>query len=151
MDYITTFFILGMALLIIDLIFLGVNVLVFIGLGAVITSGIASLNLFPENDSLLPYLIATWAISSIIITGALWKPLKNFQNKTSTSDTSSDLIGKKLKVTSVITLNVDGKVRFSGIDWNAKADSDFVSSGDTLENNSDIIVTKVIGNVLFVK
>lgn len=151
MDYITSFFILGMALLIIDLIFLGVNVLVFIGFGAVITSGIASLNIFPDNESLLPYLIAVWAISSIIITVVLWKPLKNFQNKTATSDTSSDLIGKQLKVISAITLNVDGKVRFSGIDWNAKADSDFVNSGDTLEINSEITVTKVIGNVLYVK
>ena len=150
MTYVTGFFILGLILLIIDLLFIGVNVLVFIGLGAISTSLIAFLGVFPENDSTFMYLIGVWGISSAAITALLWKPMKALQNKTYKSDTSSDIIGKNLKITSPTTKTVEGKVRFSGVDWNAKADPDFIRENDILEKGMEVEVTQVRGNVLWV-
>lgn len=52
----------------------------------------------------------------------LWKHLKKFQNSGGGRDTSSDMIGKVLPVTQLITRD-QGKVAYSGIDWQARLDT----------------------------
>lgn len=87
LDYLTMFFIGGIILLIIDVMFINVNVLVFLGLGAMISSGLMSFGFeFPTN-SLLINLIAYTGLFSALLVGTLWKPLLKYQNKTADSDT----------------------------------------------------------------
>jgi len=83
-----------------------------------------------------------------LITLVLWKPFKNFQNAGGGRDTSSDMIGKQVPSVGEIT-QVAGHIRYSGIEWNAKLDND--SSNETIEANTQCIITGVEGNTMLVK
>jgi len=151
MDYISTFFIVGIILMIIDLMFININVLIFLGMSAVISSILHTLGFHLPECTLLVSLIASTGIVTLVSTLLLWKPLKKFQNKTSESDTSSDLIGKTLIVSETIELKKNGKVSFSGANWTSKADPNFVFGKEKLLVDSEVTVTKVVGNILWVK
>ena len=164
MDYITAFFIGGIILMIIDLMFININLLVFLGIGAMIASilesfgfGTVIASMFQSfgfvlpTDILLISLIAMTGISTSLLTLLLWKPLKNFQNKVTESDESSDIIGKKLLVSKEITLTKNGQVSFSGANWTSKLDPDFVTDEGLLLVDSEVTVTKIVGNILWVK
>lgn len=77
----------------------------------------------------------------------LWKHLKKFQNSGGGRDTSSDMIGKVLPVTQLITRD-QGKVAYSGIDWQARLDTAYeepVAAGGRAQ------VVAVQGALLLVK
>jgi membrane protein implicated in regulation of membrane protease activity len=150
MDYISIFFITGIVLLIIDVMLINVNVLIFIGLSAILSSVIHSMG-FQLPVELLFSLIGVTCVLSVLITTLLWKPLKNFQNKTSDSDTSSDLIGRKLIVSQDIKVNETGKVKFSGVEWTSKYDPAFIEESKMIIVGEEIEVTKVVGTTLWVK
>jgi membrane protein implicated in regulation of membrane protease activity len=151
MDYISTFFIVGIILMIIDLIFININILIFLGMSAVIASILHTMGFHLPECSLLVSLVASTGVVTALSTLLLWKPLKSFQNKTSETDTSSDLIGKTLIVSETIELKKNGKVSFSGANWTSKADPDFTLAEDKLLVDSEVVVTKIIGNTLWVK
>lgn len=77
----------------------------------------------------------------------LWKPLKKFQNAGSGRDTSSDMIGKILPVTQLITRD-QGTVAYSGIDWQARLDTAY---GEPVAVGSRAHVVAVNGSLLLVK
>jgi membrane protein implicated in regulation of membrane protease activity len=77
----------------------------------------------------------------------LWKPLKKFQNAGGGRDTSSDMIGKLLPVTQLITRD-QGKVAYSGIDWQARLDAAYA---EPVAVGSRAHVVAVQGSLLLVK
>lgn len=63
--------------------------------------------------------IAVVGILAILSAAILWKPFKRFQNAQETPNTSSDMIGRKLAVTALVT-HGEGRVSHSGIEWQAR-------------------------------
>lgn len=78
----------------------------------------------------------------------LWKPLKNFQNSGGGSDTSSDMIGRQVMTSHIVTIN-DGRIRFSGIDWNARLSPDCTVT--SIHAGAACIISAVDGNIMIVK
>ena len=83
-------------------------------------------------------------MTSSIITGLLWKPLKQLQdnkNKISTKDTSSDFIGYEFRLSETVTPTNPGKTRYSGIDWRVEIDDS--SSLESIEKGVKVSVISV--------
>lgn len=87
-------------------------------------------------------------ILSAIITLALWKPLKRFQNAGGGADTSSDMIGRQVPASSEITAG-GGSIRYSGIDWNSRLSDD--AGVGSIAEGQDCVIAGVDGNVMVVK
>lgn len=77
----------------------------------------------------------------------LWKPLKKFQNKINTNNTSSDLVGRHVTVSETITES-SGSVRYSGINWIARLNEDARESN--IEVGRKVLITGVDGNIILV-
>jgi membrane protein implicated in regulation of membrane protease activity len=77
----------------------------------------------------------------------LWRPLKQLQGGKIVQDTSSDMIGQVVPVSEPVTEN-GGKVRHSGINWNARLDDN--AQVTSLESGCRVRITAVDGNVLIV-
>ena len=123
----------GFAILIIEVMFLGMatGVLLFAGLGALVTGLLMQLGLLPET-----WLagLSSFGIGSGVITLVLWKPLKRLQGgKTPDKDRSSDLIGLEFVLTQDIDLQTPGRTRYSGVEWRVEispeADTQLISAG----------------------
>jgi len=115
-----TFYLIGGVSLVIELTLLGVSgPLLFFGFAAFITGALSSVGVISGWEAE----IFTVGVTTAILTAALWKPLKNFQNSGGGPDNSSDMIGLKVPASSSINQS-SGKIRYSGIDWNARLSSD---------------------------
>ena len=148
MDFITDspaafWFILGFALLALEALVLSFStgVVLFTGLGALITGGLI------WTGVLAPTMlagVASFGLSSILITGLLWKPLKKMQdnsNTVATKDTSSDFIGYEFRVLETVTHTEPGKTRYSGIEWRVEIDDN--AQCDTITKGKKVKVTSV--------
>ena len=114
------FYLIGGVSLVIELALLGLGgPLLFFGLAAFITGALSGLGVISGWESE----IFTLGISTAILALVLWKPLKNFQNSGGGPDTSSDMIGLKVPAASDINQR-SGKIRYSGVDWNARLSND---------------------------
>jgi membrane protein implicated in regulation of membrane protease activity len=118
--------------------------LLFFAIASVMTGMLINFNLLSEFES---QFLALGVITGII-TILLWKPFKRFQNSGNGSDTSSDMIGKKVPSSSVIT-HEKGHIRFSGIEWSARLADDYEE--DSVKANTPCIIVGVEGNVMLVK
>jgi membrane protein implicated in regulation of membrane protease activity len=138
---------LGFGLLAIEVLTgLTTGVLLFGGLGALITGLIMSFGLLPE----------TWivgfssaGICTAIVTAALWYPLRKIQGgKTVTKDNSSDLVGYQFILEQDIEPLKPGSKRYSGIPWrveiDAQSDVAKIAAGQLVEVTSvDVGVFRV--------
>lgn len=118
--------------------------LLFFSLGCAATGLLVSLGVLQgwEVEVLSVGLLS--GLSALI----LWKPLRHFQGSKLVQDTSSDMIGQIVPVSEIVTLN-GGKVRHSGIDWNARlSDSAKV---ETIDAGQRVKIVAVEGNVLIVE
>lgn len=105
--------------LVVELSVLGMSgPLLFLALGCLITGVMVSLGVV-SGWELEVFSVAILAALSALL---LWKPLKTFQNSGVGRDTASDMIGKVLPVTQLITRD-HGAVAYSGIDWQARLDA----------------------------
>lgn len=108
--------IIGFILLIIEIAVLGFStfVLLFVGLAAILTSGLLYMGLFEET--LINALLSTSLISAL---GAfiLWKPFKNMQSKVESTKTTNDLIGHSFILASQVSTTEVPTYHYSGIDW----------------------------------
>jgi len=77
----------------------------------------------------------------------LWKPFKNYQNSKEAPNTSSDMIGRQLLVSTAISQDT-GSVAYSGIEWQAR-----LAVGETgcIESGTRAEVVAVDGSLLLVK
>ncbi|MFT5111651.1 MAG: hypothetical protein ACI8P9_000971 [Parasphingorhabdus sp.] len=99
--------------------------------------------------------IAGWEIEALslgvitaIVALLLWKPLKAFQNSSDGSDNSSDMIGKHVPVSQMVTFD-EGTIRYSGVNWQSRLAKgctvDSIAEGDSCE------ITSVDGNIMLVE
>ena len=115
-----TFYLIGGLSLVIELTLMGLGgPLLFFGIAAFITGALSGMGVISGWEAE----IFTVGIVTAILAVVLWKPLKNFQNSGGGSDASSDMIGLNVHATTTIDQS-SGKIRYSGIDWNARLSSD---------------------------
>jgi membrane protein implicated in regulation of membrane protease activity len=130
--------------LLVELSLLGMSgPLLFVALGSVITGVLMSLGLI-HSLSIALVVLAGVSLASAAL---LWAPLKKLQNNAVGPETSSDMVGKVLSVTTRIT-QADGRVSYSGVEWLARLDS---SSSEPIEPEQRVEVTSVDGTILVVK
>lgn len=103
-------------------------VLIFFGLGALLTALLAWTGITPGLDSQL----LVFSISSLLMLAALRRFAKElFFSK---ADTSQDSIGQQAQVSKAISHGAEGAVTFRGSEWIAFSDSaDTIPAGSTVE------------------
>ncbi|HAO92287.1 MAG: hypothetical protein A2X99_01880 [Deltaproteobacteria bacterium GWB2_55_19] len=111
--------ILGIILIVAELMTMAF-VLVFFGLGALLTAFLTWLGVIPDFTSqLLVFSVSSSGMLLIFRTFAK----KQFFRK---SDISQEFIGQKVKVTKAISVNSEGAVSYRGSEWIAFSDSNEV-------------------------
>tara|TARA_B110000444_G_scaffold244862_1_gene264718 strand:- start:670 stop:1140 length:471 start_codon:yes stop_codon:yes gene_type:complete len=140
-----TFYLIGGLSLVMELAFLGLSgPLLFLGIGAFITGALSSLHFISGWDTE----IFTLGIITAILALSLWQPLKKFQNAGGGPDTSSDMIG--LEVLTATNINkISGKIRYSGIDWNARIAIDV--DVDSIAADQICTIVEIDGTTMLVK
>ncbi|MBT8115069.1 MAG: hypothetical protein KJP04_06800 [Arenicella sp.] len=100
----------------------------FIGLGALLTSLVGWL--FPQMSWVSA--TALFLVFSVIISVALYRPLKRWQNKPGAMP-GNDALGQSAQVTQPISANKQGKVLWSGSEWPAElaAEEEAFAVGET--------------------
>lgn len=139
---------LGFALLVMEVITgLTTGVLLFGGLGALITGIIMTAGLLPETWIAG---FASTGICSAIVTALLWRPLQKFQGGREVhKDNSSDLIGYEFVAEQDIEVLKPGSKRYSGIVWRVEIDS---SAGvDSIAAGQRVVVISVDAGVFRVR
>lgn len=110
------YLVVGLALLGFDIFIIGLSPLMFVAVGALLTSGF--LYATGWNPGVLEVLAVCAAISLLIAVFGR-KPLQAFQNANVQEDNSSDLVGVEVVTTGVVTKN-GGWIDWSGSHWQAK-------------------------------
>ena len=116
--------------------------LLFIALGSLLSGLLVSLGLIAGWEA---EMVAVGVLTSLSA-ALLWKPLKRFQNAKVEPDVSSDMIGRSLPVSWVVTRD-QGRVRHSGIEWQAR----LAEQGDPIAEGARAQVVAVDGTLLLVK
>lgn len=145
----TVWFVLGFVLLAIELIAFGfaIGVLLFGGLGALLTGLIVWLNIIPDSFMVS---VACFALSTALITVILWKPLKKLQSGSELgNDRSSDLIGHTFTLDSDVSTGAHGNHKFSGINWRVEPSEELPP--ETIEAGTKVKVAAVSVGVFFVE
>lgn len=113
---------LGFSLLAAEVLLFGFStiILLFAGLGAVVTGLMMMAGLLPESWIAG---ISSFGIATGIISVLMWKPLKKMQDKSIPDKKSqSDLVGLKFVLEQDIDFTNPGNYRYSGIDWKVELD-----------------------------
>jgi|TARA_B110000908_G_scaffold73202_1_gene88305 membrane protein implicated in regulation of membrane protease activity len=140
-----TFYLIGGVSLVVELALLGLGgPLLFFGLAAFFTGALSSFGVISGWD----LEIFTLAISTAILAIVLWRPLRNFQNAGGGPDTSSDMIGLNVPAATDISRS-GGKIRYSGIDWNARLSVD--AGVETIAAKELCIIVGVKGTTMLVE
>lgn len=108
---------LGFVLLAIELIIfgMGTGVLLFGGLGALITGALLWFGIVPD---VFIAAVACFAVSTAVVTAALWVPLKRMQGGAELgNDRSSDLIGHRFVLDADVSESEHAQQKYSGINW----------------------------------
>lgn len=139
------FYLLGGISLVVELGILGLSgPLLFLGIAAFITGVLSGQGIVSGWEAE----IFTLGISATILAAVLWRPLKQFQNSGGGPDSSSDMIGLQVPASTDISQN-GGKIRYSGIDWNARLGKDVAAEDIKAEEMCTII--GVEGTIMLVK
>lgn len=110
----------GLILLGLDIVVIGLSPVMFMAVGALVTSAVL------YATGWRPSLVETAAIvagASLLIAIVGRKPLQRFQNADVEEDKSSDLIGRELTTTHEVT-KTRGVVFWSGVEWQARLSED---------------------------
>jgi inner membrane protein len=122
-------------------------ILLFAGLGAIVTGLLMMAGLLPET-----WIAGTacFGISSGVASLLLWKSLRNLQdNATPQQKQSSDLIGYEFTLMQDVSALEPGKHRFSGVDW--KVELDHTADVDKINTGQRVAVTSVDAGIFRVK
>ncbi|WP_019613936.1 NfeD family protein [Psychromonas ossibalaenae] len=114
--------------------------LLFIAIGSALTGALVSLGLISSWEMELLFVGLFSFLSALL----LWKPLKHFQGTKAVADNSSDMIGQTVPVSETVTVN-GGKIRFSGINWNARLSED--ASVESIAADTRAVITGMDGNI----
>ncbi|QUM77123.1 NfeD family protein [Moritella sp. 24] len=138
-------YVIGAIALIVELSVTGLSgPLLFFSIGCLITGGLVSIGVIEGWE----FEVLSVGLFSAVSALLLWKPLKQFQGNKFVQDTSSDMIGQTVPVSESVTVN-GGKVRHSGINWNARlSDSAKI---DMIDVGIRAKIVAVDGNVLIIE
>ena len=143
-NHATLFLTAAFLMLVIELFVLGLaGPLLFLAVGTGLTALLIYLNVITGMTTEL----FTASILASITALVLWKPLKNFQNRTIGKNTSSDMVGKSVVVVDPIT-KTTGSIRFSGINWQARLAQS--SSLSEIASNESVIISNVEGTMIII-
>lgn len=138
-------YIIGAIALIVELSVTGLSgPLLFFGLSCLITGVLVSTGIIQGWE----FEVLSVGLLSGVVALLLWQPLKRFQGNRLVQDTSSDMIGQTVPVSEVVTLN-GGKVRHSGINWNARLSE--TATVELLDVGLRVKIVAVDGNILIVE
>jgi len=133
----TAWFLLGFLLLGIEIVAFGMasGVLLFAGIGALMTGGLLWSGIVPETwiGSL-----ATFSICTLASAALLWQPLKRIQAGSGNSpQPTSDLIGYTFRLEQEVTRSAPGQIRYSGVQWRVEIDHaagvEIIADGELVE------------------
>lgn len=131
--------------LIIDLTVIGLSgPLLFFSLGCLITGLLVSIGAIETWEFEVLSVGVFMCVSAVL----LWHPLKHFQGTKVVQDCSSDMISQIVPVSEIVTIN-GGKVRHSGINWNARLSETAIV--DSLDIGQRVKIVAVDGNILLVE
>ena len=130
--------------LVLELAILGMSgPLLFVAVGSLLTGLLITMSIISGWEAILVSLGVLSSLSAAL----LWRPLKRFQNAPVAPDTSSDMIGRVLPVSTAIGRDAGG-VKHSGIEWQARLVS---SETQSIEVGARAQVVAVDGTLLMVK
>ena len=139
------FYLIGGVSLMVELAILGLGgPLLFFGIAAFITGALSCLEVINGWEAE----IFTLGISTAILAAILWRPLRNFQNAGGGPDNSSDMIGLNVPAASNINRH-NGKIRYSGIDWNARLHVE--AEEEEIESQKMCVIVSIEGTTMIVK
>jgi len=142
-------FMVGFLLLIIEALALGFSTgfILFIGLGALLTGGAIWFEIVPATWLSS---VATFALSSVLTSVLLWKPLRAIQrnSKPPEKDNTSDIIGLKFRLEQAISTTAPGVTRYSGIAWQVVIDH--ASEQQTIAAGTSVVVVSVDAGTFWV-
>lgn len=118
--------------------------LLFFAIASLITGILVNMGLINDGQTQILAVGILTAIAAIM----LWKPLKKLQNSKTATDTSSDMIGIQVPASTDITAT-NGSIRYSGINWNARLDSN--CNVEKINDKSLCIIVAISGNTMLVK
>lgn len=115
-----TLVVLGLIFLVVEVLVLGFStfVLLFVGIGTIITGLLMMLGFIPET--LVASLLATAVISSLVAFLS-WQPLKRMQNKVELHQVDNGMVGETFTLEADLLLGSTVHHRYSGIDWKVKS------------------------------
>ncbi|SGZ02424.1 Putative uncharacterized protein [Moritella viscosa] len=138
-------YVIGAIALVVELGVIGLSgPLLFFSLGCLATGLLVNLGAIAGWELEVLSVGLLTAISALL----LWKPLRHFQGDKLVQDTSSDMIGQMVPVSEPVTIN-GGKVRHSGINWNARLIES--STVETREVGQRVKIVAVDGTVLIIE
>ena len=138
------FFIAGLSF-VIELSVMGLSgPLLFFAMAAFITALLTHFNVIYS----IPIEIFITAILTGLIALVLWKPLKQFQNTKTTTDNSSDMVGIKVKASSIITVD-EGTIRYSGLNWQARLSEQ--ANSEQIAPDTTVKIVAINGNIMIVE
>jgi membrane protein implicated in regulation of membrane protease activity len=110
---------LGLAILAIEVIVLGLAtfVLFFVGVACLLTGVLMWVGILPQS---MIFALGSVAVFSGVLAFALWKPMKNFQNKVELKDVTSDVVGQTFTLDTDVAPDHPGTQKFSGVSWQVK-------------------------------
>ncbi|HTQ99011.1 MAG TPA: NfeD family protein [Candidatus Acidoferrum sp.] len=118
----TALLVLGFALLVIEVAVFGFSVfiLLFVGLGCLVTAALMGLGLLPSSVTLACIMIAFF---SALFAYTLYQPLKRMQsnNNGGSHEVSNDMVGHSFVLKHVTSPTHYTSHRFSGVDWKVTA------------------------------
>ena len=114
-------FMLGIALLVIEIAFLGFAtfVLFFVGLAMLATGGLMTMEILPQTINNAVTAVSLISISSAVL---LWKPLKKIQSPSEDGDIEVGLVGHRFQLRTDISPERPGEHAYSGITWKVVSD-----------------------------
>lgn len=140
---------LGFVLLAIEIVAfgLGSGVLIFGGIGAVITGALIWAGVVPD---VFIAGVACFALASAAATAVLWYPLKRLQSGTELgNDRSSDLIGHTFTLGGDINKTIHAQQKYSGISWRVEPSDEM--KDPAIKAGTSVKVTAVSVGVFFVQ
>ena len=114
-------FMLGVALLVVEIAFLGFAtfVLLFVGLAMLATGGLMTFELLPQTINSAVITVSLLSIGSAVL---LWNPLKKIQSPSKDTNVEVGLVGHRFQLEKGISPVAPGEHVYSGIKWKVVSD-----------------------------
>ncbi|MBB1454382.1 NfeD family protein [Pseudoalteromonas sp. SG43-5] len=142
MDFITqnlpqTLMVIGIVALIMEVAVLGLStfILLFFGLSLFLTGLLMSFGILPDSLT-----TALWS-NTVVTAGlavALWKPLKQMQNRVDKKQVNSDFAELTFVLTSDVTEQGLTTHQYSGISWKLKSEQPIIAGTEVLVTKKEV-------------